>query len=147
MSGFNLTKLFRKATIFGMAAASIFGSPLPKVKTKSDDDDENLRLVEDDGIISSEDLVQGEWRSFASMDEHLYRYESLDNLVAAENEINGKFWKTVTLSGEEPDLYRLAGTRSDDVEFSVGKNFDIRDRHMFDQLCQEFNNKLKVETA
>lgn len=147
MNGFKLTKLFRKVAIFGMAATSIFGSPLPKVKMKEGDDGEDFRLVEDEGIIASEDIVQGDWQGFSAMDDHLYRYISLENLVADDNEIGGRFWKTVKLSGDPPNLYTIHGIRSDDVEFSVDKAFDIRDKFVFDQLCQEFNNKLKVETV
>lgn len=142
-----LTQLFRKAAIFGVAVTSIFGAPLPVIKTKQGGDDEDLRLVEDEGIISSEDIVQGEWHGWSGMDEHLYRYMSLENLVAHDNEIDGRFWKTVKLSGDPPDLYTIWGVRSDDVEFSASKTFDIRDKLIFDQLCQEFNKNLKGETV
>ena len=146
MSGFKLTKLFRKAAIFGVAVTSIFGAPLPAIKTKQGDDEEDLRLVEDEGIITSEDIVQGDWQAFSAMDDHLYRYISLENLVDQDNEIDGRFWKTVKLSGDPSDRYTIWGIRSDDAEFSVDKVFDIRDKFIFDELCREFNKKLTVET-
>lgn len=147
MNGFKLTKLFRKVAIFGVAVTSIFGAPLPAIKTKQGNDEEDLRLVEDEGIIASEDIVQGDWQGFSAMDDHLYRCISLENLVALDNEIDGRFWKEVKLSGAFPDRYTIRGVRSDDAEFSVDKAFDIRNKLLFDQLCREFNKKLTVEIA
>ncbi len=140
-------KLLRKATIFGVALTSSFGAPMPVMKTRGDGEDEESRTVEEDGIVSSEFLTQGQWNGWTALDEHLYCYESLENLVGMENEIDGRFWKTATLLSKEENSYTLRGVRNDGVEFSVDKKFDIRDRHIFDQLCQEFNKKLSVETA
>lgn len=147
MNGFKLTKLFRKATIFGMAVTSVFGSPLPKVKVREDEDSGESRVVVEDGIVASEDIVQGEWAAFSDLDDHLYRYESIENLASWENEVNGKFWKKVRFFSPSPNLYAIHGIRSDDAEFSISKAFDVRDKYLFNQLCQEFNKKLTAESA
>lgn len=145
MTGLKLTKYFRKAAIFGMAVTSIFFSQLPKIKEEEDNGES--RIVEEDGIVASEDIVQGEWAAFSELDDQLYRYESIENLVSWENEVNGKFWKTVSFINPSENLYAIYGMRNDEAEFSVSKTFDLRDKHLFNQLCQEFNNKLKVETV
>lgn len=147
MASSKLIKMFRKAAIFGMAVTSVFGSPLPKVKTKEEDDNGESRIVVEDGIVASEDIVQGEWAAFSDLDDHLYRYESIENLASWENEVNGKFWKKVRFFNPSPNIYAIHGIRNDDSEFSVSKAFDIRDKHLFNQLCQEFNKKLTAETA
>lgn len=148
MANSKLIKMFRKATIFGIAVTSIFGSPLPRTKIKEDGDDGESRIVEEDGIVSSEEITQGLWHGWGSIDEHLYRFESMENLVSWENEADGKYWKIARfLIGESPNLYSIWGIRSDDVEFSASKTFDLQDRHLFDQLCQDFNKYLKTETS
>ena len=45
----------RKATVFGVALASMFGAPLPMMKkAHEDEDDPGLRVVNEEGIIASE---------------------------------------------------------------------------------------------
>lgn len=141
-------KMFRnKIAVFGIALASMFGAPLPMVnKSHEDEGDAGLNLVEEEGIICSEDIVQGEWQGWADLDERLYRYESMENLVAHDNEIDGKFWKTANFSTNERH-HTIHGVRSDDAEFVTDGYFDLHDKHRFNQLCQDFNKNLRVETA
>lgn len=140
-----LTRIFRKVTVYGMALTSTFGAPvLPKVKFK-DDEDGTLRLVEDEGVTCTEDIAQGHWQGWPDMDDHLYRYESIENLVGYENEIDGKFWKSVTLSHINSNTHTISGTRNDGAKFMYVNDFDIRDKRQFDQACQEFNKMLRKE--
>ncbi len=121
---------------------------MPMVKkTHEGEDNSNLNIINEEGIISSEDIVQGEWHGYAALDNHLYRYESMENLVSHENEVNGKFWKTATFSIYGEDTHVIRGVRNDDMEFSVERKFDIRDRNEFNNLCIDFNKNLRVETT
>jgi hypothetical protein len=143
----NIKMIRRKATVFGVAIASMFGAPLPMMKKAHEDEegDPGLRVVNEEGIIASEDIVQGEWFGFAAMDDYLYLYGSLENLVDQDNEVDGKFWKTATLSPLGENKHIIRGVRSDDVEFSLEGTFDLRDKLSFDQLCRDFNKNLKSE--
>jgi hypothetical protein len=145
----NIKMFRRKVSIFGVAVASVFGAPLPAIKKSHEEEGENpgTKIVDEEGIISSKDIVQGEWHGYSAMDNHLYRYESMENLVSHENEIDGKFWKTATFLTQEEDRHVISGIRSDDMEFSLERTFDIRDKMQFNQLCQDFNKNLKVKTV
>lgn len=140
-----ITKLFRKATIFGIAMTSTFAPPMPQIKTKGDKEDEESSVVQEDGIISSEFLMRGEWQGWSAMDDHLYGYESLENLVSHDNIVEGNYWKQVTLVCDEPCVYTLKGVRNDDREFTTHKKEEVWRRSAFDQLCQDFNKNLTVE--
>lgn len=144
----NIKMFRRKAGVFGVAIASMFGAPLPMMKKSHEEEgDPGLRVVNEEGIISSQDIVQGQWAAYSSMDEHLYRYESMENLVSHDNCTDGKFWKTATFSTNGENVQVIHGTRSDGVVFSVERKFNINEKKYFDQLCQDFNKKLREEIA
>ena len=145
-----IKKFRRNVSVFGIAIASMFGAPLPMVRKSHEDDGDpgpGLRTVNEEGIITSEDVVQGQWFGWSDMDEHLYRRESMENLVAHENAVDGRHWKTATFFIKGENQHGIRGTRNDGAEFSVEASFNLRDRHLFDQLCQDFNKNLKSEVT
>lgn len=144
--------------VVGIATSAAVAVPqLPPVTRK--EDDASPVPFDDSDIIGSHDWkMQGSWLPLRGMDEYIYRYTKLEDMIN-EDPRNGHFWKTIRFVDEGNKVHALHATRNDGKQVVVRRTFEHEptiagsgekmrmvdtDFHM---LCGQLNDCLDRESA